>query len=39
MNAYDDWVSQDFHVYFDCGVDRFFGYIHNGDSCQVRFDI
>lgn len=39
MNAYDDWVSQDFHVYFDYGDERFFGYIPNGENCQVRFDI
>jgi hypothetical protein len=39
MNKADNWVSQDFHVYFDNGIDRFFGYIPNNKNCQIRFDI
>ena len=39
MNQSDDWVSQDFHVYFEHNSDRFEGYIPNQKGCQVRFDI
>ena len=39
MNQTDDWVSQDFHVYFEHNSDRFEGYIPNQKGCQVRFDI
>ena len=39
MNQADDWVSQDFHVYFEDCEDRFFGYIPNQKDGQVVFDI